>query len=73
MVRHPRSLRLLQALILGYLLLAIFTRVREARGVYRCGCDDDYRCKQPGLSLSGGFSRAGTRTRSSQRGRRRRS
>ena len=51
MVRHPLSSRFLQAMILGYVLLAIFTRMQEARGVYTCGCDEDCWCKRPGLSL----------------------
>ncbi len=51
MVRHPLSSRFLQAMILGYVLLAIFTRVQEARGAYTCGCDEDCWCKRPGLSL----------------------
>jgi hypothetical protein len=34
----------------GYLLLAVSTRVAEARGLMRCGCSDDCWCKRPGLS-----------------------
>jgi hypothetical protein len=51
MVRHPLSSRFLQAMTLGYVLLAILTKAQEARGAYICGCDEDSWCKRPGLSL----------------------
>ena len=42
--------RLILAAVGVYLLLAVATRVAEARGLLRCGCSDDCWCKQPGLS-----------------------
>ena len=51
MVRNQLSSRFLQAMIIGYVLLAIFTRMQEARGAYTWGCDEDCWCKRPGLSL----------------------
>jgi len=35
-------------MILGYVLLAIFTRMQEARGAYTCGCDETVRASGPG-------------------------
>lgn len=46
-----RASRLVWGLVLGYILLAIATRLREASGAYACACDDDCWCKKPGLSL----------------------
>jgi hypothetical protein len=43
--------KLLAALLLGYVVLAVLTRLQEARGKYTCGCDEDCWCQQPGLSL----------------------
>lgn len=43
--------RVIVGLALGYLALAVITRVREAAGAYTCGCDPDCWCKKPGLSL----------------------
>ena len=45
------SSRVLQAFVIGYVLLALITRVRETAGAYSCGCDPDCWCKTPGLSL----------------------
>lgn len=44
-------MRILRALVIGYVLLALVTRAREAAGAYTCGCDEDCWCKRPGLSL----------------------
>ena len=43
--------RLLQALAIGYLVLALVTRAKEAAGAYTCACDEDCWCRRPGLSL----------------------
>ena len=43
--------RSLLSLLLGYVLLGLITRAREAAGAYTCGCDPDCWCKRPGLSL----------------------
>ena len=43
--------RSLWPLLLGYVLLGLITRAREAAGAYTCGCDADCSCKRPGLSL----------------------
>jgi hypothetical protein len=42
--------RLLLLLAGAYVGLALGTRIAEARGVMRCGCDDDCWCRRPGLS-----------------------
>ena len=51
--RMQRSfpVRVLQAIVVGYVVLAAFTRAREAAGAYACACDPDCWCKSPGLSL----------------------
>jgi len=45
--------RLLLALIGVYVVVAVVTRVAEARGAWslECGCHADCWCKQPGLNL----------------------
>ena len=43
--------RVVQALVIGYVALALVTRAKEAAGVYICDCADDCWCKRPGLSL----------------------
>ena len=50
-MKRSFPVRLLQALLVGYVLLALVTRAREAAGMYTCGCDADCWCKTPGLSL----------------------
>ena len=44
-------MRTVEAIVIGYVLLALVTRAREAAGVYTCGCDGDCWCRTPGLSL----------------------
>ena len=43
--------RFVWPLVLGYVLLGLITRAREAAGAYTCACDPDCWCKRPGLSL----------------------
>ncbi|CAN5763327.1 hypothetical protein BH18ACT17_BH18ACT17_07610 [soil metagenome] len=43
--------RLLQALAVGYLALALVTRAKEAAGAYSCACEEDCWCRRRGLSL----------------------
>jgi hypothetical protein len=43
--------RVVWTLVLGYVILGLITRAREAAGAYTCGCDPDCWCKRPGLSL----------------------
>ena len=43
--------RLLVALAIGYVALALFYRAQESMGQLRCDCDPDCWCQQPGLSL----------------------
>lgn len=45
------AVRVVEALILGYVILGLMTRAWEATGAYTCGCDPDCWCKRPGLSL----------------------
>jgi hypothetical protein len=42
---------LLTSLIIGYVVLALFSRAREAVGLMTCTCYPDCWCKKPGLSL----------------------
>lgn len=50
-MQRSLPLRLLQALVVGYLLLALITRAQEAAGAYTCACDADCWCKTPGIGL----------------------
>jgi hypothetical protein len=43
--------RLALALAIGYVILALVIRAKEAAGVYTCACYPDCWCKKPGLSL----------------------
>ena len=43
--------RVILALAIGYVVLGLVTRAKEASGAYTCMCDDDCWCKTPGLSL----------------------
>jgi len=43
--------RLLFALAIGYVVLALINRAREAAGLLTCSCYPDCWCKKPGLSL----------------------
>jgi hypothetical protein len=46
-----RAKRLLFALAIGYVILALLNRAREAAGLLTCSCYSDCWCKRPGLSL----------------------
>ena len=39
------------ALVLGYVTLALYNRVREAAGLLTCDCYQDCWCRKPGLSI----------------------
>ena len=43
--------KLVASLALGYLLLALYYRAREAAGLMTCDCYPDCWCKKPGLSV----------------------
>jgi hypothetical protein len=43
--------RLLLAIAVGYILLALVGRAKEAAGIYMCECYADCWCKKPGLNL----------------------
>jgi hypothetical protein len=43
--------KLALSLALGYLVLAVMTRAREAAGLLTCDCYPDCWCREPGLSL----------------------
>jgi hypothetical protein len=43
--------KLLIALALGYVLLGLTWRAKEAAGMITCGCYPDCWCKKPGLSI----------------------
>jgi len=43
--------RLLIALAIGYVVLALVSRAKEAAGLLRCSCYPDCWCQRPGLSL----------------------
>jgi hypothetical protein len=49
--RVDRMKRLLTSLIVGYVVLALFSRAKEAAGLMTCTCETDCWCKKPGLSL----------------------
>ena len=50
-MQRSMGTRALQALVIGYLVLAVVTRMREAAGRVTYACDPDCWCKKPGLSL----------------------
>ena len=43
--------RVILSLVVGYLILALIGRAREAAGVYRCERYPDCWCKKPALSM----------------------
>lgn len=43
--------RILTSLVLGYVVLALLTKAREAAGLLSCDCYPDCWCRKPGLSL----------------------
>jgi len=43
--------RLLFALAIGYVVLALVSRAKEAAGLLTCSCYPDCWCQKPGLSL----------------------
>ncbi|HET9672652.1 MAG TPA: hypothetical protein VFQ40_07365 [Actinomycetota bacterium] len=43
--------RVLSSLVIGYLVLALVSKAREAAGLLSCDCDPDCWCRKPGLSL----------------------
>ncbi len=42
--------RLLLSLIIGYIVLALYYKTREAAGLLTCDCYEDCWCRKPGLS-----------------------
>jgi hypothetical protein len=43
--------RIVLSLALGYVILALAGRAKEATGFVTCDCDPDCWCKKPGLSV----------------------
>ena len=43
--------RIAVSLVLGYVVLALFTKAKEAAGLLSCDCYPDCWCRRPGLSL----------------------
>ena len=43
--------RLALSLLLGYVVLALIYKAREAAGLLSCDCNDDCWCRRPGLRL----------------------
>jgi hypothetical protein len=43
--------RIVLSLVLGYVVLALASRAKEAAGMMTCDCDPDCWCRKPGLSL----------------------
>jgi hypothetical protein len=43
--------RVVLSLAIGYVILALVGRAKEASGLRTCGCDLDCRCRKPSLSL----------------------
>ena len=43
--------RLVLSVAIGYLVLALMSRAREAAGLLTCDCYPDCWCRKPGLSL----------------------
>lgn len=43
--------RVVLSLVIGYLVIALATRAKEAAGIMTCDCYADCWCRKPGLSL----------------------
>ena len=43
--------RVIVSLVVGYVILALVGRAKEAVGIKTCGCDPDCWCTRPGLSV----------------------
>jgi hypothetical protein len=43
--------RVILSTVIGYVILALVGRAKEAVGINTCGCDPDCWCQKPGLSL----------------------
>lgn len=43
--------RAVLSLAIGYVVLGLITRAKEAAGLYTCTCHPDCWCKKPGLGL----------------------
>jgi hypothetical protein len=43
--------RILASLVLGYLMLALASKAKEAAGLLPCDCYPDCWCREPGLRL----------------------
>ena len=43
--------RVVISLLIGYVVLALVSRAKEAAGLMTCSCYPDCWCKKPGLSL----------------------
>lgn len=43
--------RIVVSVAIGYVILALVGRAKEAVGLQRCGCDADCWCQKPGLSV----------------------
>jgi hypothetical protein len=43
--------RMLASLVVGYVVIALVTKAREAAGLLSCDCCPDCWCRRPGLSL----------------------
>lgn len=56
-------IRTLEAIVIGYVALALYTRMREATGARTCACEADCWCKKPGLTLFRWVFPRGHRTR----------
>jgi hypothetical protein len=43
--------KLLLSLVVGYVVLGLIGRAKEAAGLRTCDCDPDCWCRRPGLSI----------------------
>ena len=43
--------RIVLSLVVGYVILALVGRAKEAAWIMTCGCDPDCWCQKPGLGL----------------------
>jgi hypothetical protein len=43
--------KVIASLVLGYVMLALYYRAREAAGLLTCDCYPDCWCRKPGLSI----------------------
>jgi hypothetical protein len=50
-MQRSLPVRVLQALVIGYVTLALVTRVMDAAGRRTCACYEDCWCNRPGLTL----------------------